>query len=95
MPTSLFVKCLDELLPIITRMISLSLSSGKFSDEWKEAFVSHLLKKTGLNSEFCSLHPISNLQFISKLTEQAFFDPMHNHMIWPLPGTSISLSPGT
>ncbi len=58
-PTSLAVKFLDELLPIIKRIINLSLSSGKFSDEWKEALVSPLLKKTGLNSEFCNLRRIS------------------------------------
>ena len=80
MPTSLAFKCLDELLPIITRIIHLSLSSGKFSDEWKEALVSPLLKKIGLNSEFCNLLPISNLQFISKLTERAVFDQMYDHM---------------
>ena len=81
MPTSFVVKCLDELLPTITCIINLSLSSSQFSEEWKEALVSPLLKKIGLNSEFCNLRPISNLQFISKLTERAFFDQMHNHMM--------------
>ena len=43
MPTSLVVKCLDELLPTITCIINLSLSSSQFSEEWKEALVSPLL----------------------------------------------------
>ena len=43
MPTSFVVKCLDELLPTITCIINLSLSSSQFSEEWKEALVSPLL----------------------------------------------------
>ncbi|CAB3994680.1 RNA-directed DNA polymerase from mobile element jockey [Paramuricea clavata] len=39
MPTSLVLKCQDILLPVITRMINLSLQSGVFCDEWKQALV--------------------------------------------------------
>jgi hypothetical protein len=81
MPTSLVVKCLDELLPTITCLVNLSLSSGKFADDWKKALVNPLLQKDNLNLELCNLRPISNLQFISKLTERAVFDQMHNHMM--------------
>ena len=41
----LVVKCLDVLLPVITRIINLSLASGQFTDEWKEALVSPSLKE--------------------------------------------------
>ena len=81
MPTSLVVKCLDELLPTIPCLVNLSLSSGKFADDCKKALVNPLLKKDNFNLEFCNLRPISNLQFISKLTERAVFDQMHNHMM--------------
>ncbi|CAB4026768.1 Hypothetical predicted protein, partial [Paramuricea clavata] len=81
MPTSLVVKCLDELFPTIMCLVNLSLSSGKFADDWKKALVNPLLKKDNLNLEFCNLCPISNLQFISKLTERAVFDQMYNHMM--------------
>ena len=40
-----------------------------------------LLKHQGLNLEFCNLRPISNLQYVSKLTERAVFEQMNNHMM--------------
>ncbi|CAB4020171.1 Hypothetical predicted protein, partial [Paramuricea clavata] len=80
MPTSLVVKCLDKLLPTIMCLVNLS-SSGKFADDWKKVLVNPFLKKDNLNLEFCNLCPISNLQFISKLTERAVFDQMYNHMM--------------
>ena len=76
----LVVKCLDVLLPVITRIINLSLASGQFSDEWKEALVSPSLKSAGLSAEFCNLRPFSNIQFVSKLTERAVFDQTHKRM---------------
>ena len=68
------------LLPVITRIINLSLASGQFSDEWKEALVNPSLKSTDLSAEFCNLHPVSNIQFESKLTERPVFDQTHKHM---------------
>ena len=78
MLTSLVVKCLDVVLPVITRIINLSLASGQFSDEWKEALVNPLLKSVGFSAEFCNLRPVSNLQFVSKLTKWAVFDQNTN-----------------
>ena len=43
MPTSLVIDCIDVLLPIITKMINLSLKSGLFADDWKCALVLPLL----------------------------------------------------
>ena len=45
MPTSLVVDFIDVLLPIITKMINLSLESDLFADDWKCALVLPLLKK--------------------------------------------------
>ena len=42
--TSLLVNCLDELLPVITAMVNLSLKEGYFPSEWKDALVKPLLK---------------------------------------------------
>ena len=39
MPTSLVVESLDVLLPVITRMLNLSLQNGNFPDTWKLADV--------------------------------------------------------
>ena len=70
-PTDLLRKCLDVLLPIITDIINESLSSGTFPDEFKLALVIPLLKKLGLELIFPSYRPVSNLEFLSKLTERA------------------------
>ena len=79
-PTSLVVSCLDVLLPVITRIINCSLTSGEFPDCWEEALVSPLLKKSGVLSEFTNLRPVSNLQYVLKLTGRAFFDQTHAHL---------------
>ena len=81
MPTSLVVGCHDVLLPIITRIVNSSLSSGYFPGEWKEALVNPLLKKASLDLVFKNLRPVSNLRFLSKLTERAVFDQTYNHMM--------------
>ena len=47
-PTSLLKEHISILLPIITKMINLSLQTGQFPTEWKLAFVKPLLKKLGL-----------------------------------------------
>ena len=66
----------DILLPAITKFINLSLTSGQFEEEWKCALISPLLKKFGLDLLFPNYRPVSNLQYISKLTEKAVFNQM-------------------
>ena len=80
MPTPLVVSCIDSLLTVITKIINLSLSTGYFSDEWKCAIVNPLLKKPGLDLIFKNYRPVSNLQFVSKLTERAVYEQVHLHM---------------
>ena len=48
LPTSLVLRCLDNLLPTITIMLNLSLQTDHFVDSWKDALVTPLLKKCGL-----------------------------------------------
>ena len=69
MPTSLFVECLDELLPADTHIINSSLVSGVVPPEFKTAIVKPLLKKPSLdhnNLEKKNYRPVSNLSFLSK-----------------------------
>ncbi|CAB3985662.1 RNA-directed DNA polymerase from transposon X-element [Paramuricea clavata] len=80
MPTHLVVHCLDVLPPVITRIINLSLQSGCFPDNWKLAKVHPGLKKSKVEVIFDNLRPISNLSFISKLTERAVFNQTHDHL---------------
>ena len=80
LPTSLVVNCLDELLPVITAVVNLSLKEGYFPSEWKDAIVKPLFKKAGLSMDNKNLRQMSNLQFVSKVTERAVFDQLHKHL---------------
>jgi hypothetical protein len=71
------MECLDTLLPVITSLINLSLESGQFPDVWKEAIGYPLLKKVDLDTSFTL---ISNLSYISKVTEKAVFQQLDNHL---------------
>ena len=79
-PSKLVAQC-DALLPVITRIINLSLQSGCFPLSWKEALFHPLLKKIGLEATFMNFRPVSNLPFISKLAERAVFEQTHIHMV--------------
>ena len=81
MLTPIMLECLDVLLPVITTVINLSLESSQFPDICKEAIGYPLLKKAGLDTGFSNLHLISNLSFISKLTERAVFKQLNDHML--------------
>lgn len=80
MPTSIVSNCLDVLTPIITKIINLSLQSGQVPQSWKEAVVHPIPKKANHNLELNNLRPVSNLSYISKLTERAVFNQLHQHM---------------
>ena len=69
------------MLPVITTIINKSLQNGDFPNCWKEALVLPLLKKQGLDITFKNVRPVSNLPFISKLTEKAVFDQTYNLMV--------------
>ena len=70
-PTSLLKQCSHVLLPTITNIINLSLSTGVFPDQFKSCSVHPMLKKSNLDKEDLSNYrPISHLSFLSKLTER-------------------------
>ena len=81
LPSSILSIQLDHLLPVITKMINLSLKTGWFAHEWKNALVHPLLKKPGLELVNKNFRPISNLQFTSKLTEKAVAIQLQTHML--------------
>ena len=60
------------LLPVITRIINMSLSSGSVPRGFKNANVRPILKKEGADPSILSNYrPISNLPFLSKILERA------------------------
>ncbi len=54
---------------------------GEFPDDWKLAIILPLIKKLGLELIFKSYRPVSNLQFVSKVTEKAAEIQISNHMV--------------
>ena len=78
LPTTLVCDSLDVLLPVITKLVNTSLSTAHFST--KKAIVNPLLKKGAKDMTHKNLRPISNLQFVSKITERAVFDQVYSHM---------------
>ena len=93
-PTKLVLGCLDILLPVITKIINYSLEYGVFPSVWKNMLVFSLLKKYGLEPIFKNYRPVSNLQFISKLTESAVAKQLQHHIninnLFPLATIIIS-----
>ena len=80
-PTSLLKQCIHVLAPIIRTIVNLSLESGNFPSNFKHAVVTPLLKKPSLDKESLSNYrPISNLSFLSKLTERVVKDRITNHL---------------
>ena len=61
-------------------MINMSLESGQFASAWKEALVKPTLKKPGLAIEYKNFRPVSNLRYVSKLTEGAMASQLMEHM---------------
>ena len=79
--TKVVKECLDELVPLLTVIISQSLQSGVFPGVWKEALVTPTLKKCGADLAFKNFRPISNLPFVSKLVERAVADQLQSHLV--------------
>ena len=81
LPTFLLKKCLPVLAPTITNIINLSLSTGDFPSCFKQAIVTPLIKKPTLDKENLSNYrPISNLSFLSKLTERVVKNRLDQHL---------------
>ena len=68
-PTVQFKMLMDKCLPIVTRIVNISLIEEVFAAEWKTSIVKLLLKKLGLELIHKNYSPVSNLSFISKVVE--------------------------
>ncbi len=80
MPTSLLKDSIDDVLPLITHIINLSLRLGDMPQALKKAIIKPLLKKLGLELEKKNYRPVSNLAFISKLIEKAVAFQLIDHL---------------
>ena len=79
-PTNILCE-LPSLLPIITKIVNLSLSAGHFPTQLKSAIVKPLLKKSTLEPDiFKNFRPVSNLSFVSKVIEKVIAAQLLQHM---------------
>ena len=62
-------------------MVNASLSTGYFPDNWKEAIINPLFEKGAIDFAYKNLRPVSNLQFVSKITERAVFDQLYAYVM--------------
>ena len=80
-PTSLLKHHLDQLTPLITRIVNLSLESAVFPSCFKKAYVTPLLKKPSLDADILkNYRPVSNLHFISKIIEKVVSSRITDHL---------------
>ena len=78
-PTHIFKQLLPSVIPIVTKIVNLSLSKGEFCHMWKVAVVRPLLKKEGLEPIKPNYRTVSNLTFMSKITEKCMLHQLKNH----------------
>ena len=71
---------IEILLPAISHIVNLSLSSGTFPQQLKTAIITPLLKKDGLDPVYSNYRPVSNLTFLSKIIEKAAASSFYCHM---------------
>lgn len=71
LPSRLLVPHLNDVLPVICKMVNLSLETGSLPPSLKEAVLSPLLKKPSLDHEtLANFRPISNLKMVPKIIEK-------------------------
>ena len=78
-PTTIFKMMLPGILPLITKIVNLSLGQGQFIQAWKTAIVQPLLKKEGLQLIMSNFRPVSNLMFMSKIIEKCMLLQLSQH----------------
>jgi len=80
-PTWLLKSVLDPLLPMTTKIINMSLSTGQFPDGLKNAIVTPISKKSSLDqNELKHYRPVSNLKVFSKIIEKIAIPQINEHL---------------
>ena len=81
-PTHLLKENLEVVAPIICDIVNLSLKNWIFPTEFKKAIVRPLIKKSTLDKNILkNYRPVSNLSFISKITEKIVASRFKKHLL--------------
>ena len=78
-PTNILKLIMPTIIPIITKIVNVSLGEGQFIRQWKTVVVRPLLKKLGLELINPNLRPVSNLSFLSKVIEWCLLLQLSQH----------------
>ena len=79
-PSQLFKAAVDVILPVLVKLINISLSEGSI-DGVNWSVLDPLIKKFGLDSEVLkNYRPVNNLLYFSKITERIVSSRTNEHM---------------
>ena len=82
LPTHMVKESIDELAPILTQIVNLSLTNSTVPDSLKKSIVVPLLKKSNLDKNILkNFRPVSNLSFASKLIERVVARRINDHLM--------------
>ena len=80
LPGFLFKNCLDQLLPALTQLVNLSLSTGSM-EGLKNSIITPILKKVDLDPELLkNYRPVCNTLYLSKTIERTVLVQANDHM---------------
>ena len=80
-PNPTIANCLDILITPITDIITISMETSTFPQNFKEAHVRPLLKKISLpRNDLKNYRPVSNISFISKILEKIVAKRLQAHI---------------
>ena len=81
-PAVILKECVSVILPVITKIVNLSINSCVVPGCFKLAMLNPLLKKMGLDFQiFANFRSISNLMFLSKLSERVVAVQLINYVM--------------
>ncbi len=80
-PINLLRECIDEILPLLTKIINLSLQLCDMPTSFKKAIIKPMLKKLGLELINKNYRPVSNMAFLSKLIERVVALQLVDHLL--------------
>ena len=80
-PAWLLKECLPELTPVLLYIVNSSLDTGEFPTTLKHAIIRPVIKKNNVDPDILkNYRPISNLSFVSKLTEKVVLDQLNTYL---------------
>ena len=80
-PSKLLIECLNSIIPSLTDIFNSSLASGIFTQCFKSALVTPILKKRCLDhNDLNNYRPVSNLCFIAKILEKLVLSQVSSYL---------------